>query len=207
MIDKPFSELVQSFAAKTPTPGGGAAAAMSASLGTSLLLMATRFSRGKKATLEFDSQLEEIEKRLAQSLAHLLPMAERDCASFDHVLKAYGLPKETDEEKAIRARAIEEGMLAAMVVPEQVLCMVRDVTRAMSSILELVSRNIVSDLGSGSEILTSAAESAFLSVRINANYLKDKDKALAALQTNDVVMTDIRELHRAFRARVDQQLS
>jgi formiminotetrahydrofolate cyclodeaminase len=207
MIDKPFSELVQSFAAKTPTPGGGAAAAMSASLGTSLLLMATRFSRGKKATLEFDSQLEEIEKRLAQSLAHLLPMAERDCASFDHVLKAYGLPKETDEEKAIRARAIEEGMLGAMVVPEEVLCMVRDVMRAMSSILELVSRNIVSDLGSGSEILTSAAESAFLSVRINANYLKDKDKALAALQTNDVVMTDIRELHRAFRARVDQQLS
>jgi formiminotetrahydrofolate cyclodeaminase len=85
--------------------------------------------------------------------------------------------------------------------------MVRDVMRAMSSVLELVSRNIVSDLGSGSEILTAAAESAFLNVRINANYLKDKDKALAALQTNDVVITDIRELHRAFRARVDQQLS
>jgi formiminotetrahydrofolate cyclodeaminase len=207
MIEKPFSELVQSFAAKTPTPGGGAAAAMSASLGTSLFLMAIRFSRGKKATLEFDSQLEEIEKRLVQSLARLLPMAERDCASFDHVSKAYGLPKETDEEKAIRARAIEEGMLGAMVVPEEALCMVRDVMRAMSSVLELVSRNIVSDLGSGSEILTAAAESAFLNVRINANYLKDKDKALAALQTNDVVMTDIRELHRAFRARVDQQLS
>jgi methenyltetrahydrofolate cyclohydrolase len=207
MIAKPFEELVRSFAAKTPTPGGGAAAAMSASLGTALFLMTIRFSRGKKATVEFDSQLEGVENQLEQCLERLLPMAERDCASFDHVSKAYGLPKETDDEQAIRSRAVEEGMLGAMVVPEETLFVVRDVMRAMSTVLTLVSRNIVSDLGSGAEILMAAAEGAFLNVRINASYLKDRDTAMAALQTNDVVMTDVRECHRAFRARVDQQLS
>ncbi len=207
MIDKPFAELVSSFAAKTPTPGGGAAAVMSACLGTSLLLMAVRFSRGKKATLEFDSQLEDVEGQLDQQLERLLPMAERDCASFEHVSRAYGLPKDTDDQLAIRGRVIEEAMLGAMVVPEETLCLARDVLRTTSTILTLVSKNIVSDLGSGAEILTAAAESAHFNVRINAKYLKDRAVANAALQQNEIVLTDVRDFHRAIRAQVEQQLT
>ena len=106
MITKTFEDLVQSFAAKTPTPGGGAAAAMSACLGTALFLMAIRFSRGKKSTLEFDDQLGTAEAQLSQYLDRLKPMAERDCASFDHVSTAYGLPKETDAEKSSKRKTI-----------------------------------------------------------------------------------------------------
>ena len=113
MIDQSFENLVRSFAAKTPTPGGGAAAAMSACLGTSLLLMTIRFSRGKKATLEHDGELAAVEQQLDQYLTRLLPMAERDCASFDHVSLAYKLPKDTDDEKDVRGRAIEESMIGA----------------------------------------------------------------------------------------------
>ena len=207
MINQSFADLVSSFAAKTPTPGGGAAAAMSACLGTSLFLMAIRFSRGKKATLEFDEQLAEVERQLEQQLERLLPMAERDCASFDHVSNAYKLPKDSDDQVAVRDRAIEEGMLGAMVVPEETLCLARDVMRSMSTVITLVGKNIVSDLGSGAELLTAGAESAFFNVRINANYLKDRDKAAAALQQNEIVLADVRDFHRAFRSRVEQQFS
>ena len=89
------------------------------------------------------------------------------------------LPKDTDDEKSVRARAIEESMVGAMVVPEETLCMVRDVLRAMSTVVTLVGRNIISDLASGAEILAAGAEGAFLNVRINASYLKDRDKAEA----------------------------
>lgn len=207
MIDKPFAELVSSFAAKTPTPGGGAAAVMSACLGTSLLLMATRFSRGKKATLEFDSKLEEVEGQLDQQLERLLPMAERDCASYEHVSQAYRLPKDNEEQLSIRGRAIEEAMRGAMVVPEETLCLVRDVLSSASMILTLISKNIVSDLGSGAEILSAAAESANFNVRINAKYLKDRTVAIAALQQNETVLAEIRDFHRAIRAHVEQQLA
>ena len=207
MIDNPFTELVSSFAAKTPTPGGGAAAALSACLGTSLLLMAVRFSRGKKATLEFDSQLEDVEGQLSRYIDRLLPMAERDCVSFEHVSRAYGLPKNTDEETTIRGRAIEEAMLGAMVVPGETICLVRDVLQCTSAIISLVSKNIVSDFGSGAEILTAAAESAHFNIRINASYLKDRETAAAALRQNELVLTDVRDLHRACRAHLDEQLS
>jgi len=207
MIDNPFSELVSSFAAKTPTPGGGAAAAMSACLGASLFLMAVRFSRGKKATVEFDAQLSEAEGQIEQYLSRLLPMAERDCASFDIVSRAYALAKDSDERIAIRDRAIEEGMRGAMVVPGETIFLVRDVMRSMSTVLNYITKSIVSDLGSGAEILTAAAESAHLNVRINAKYLKDRATAEAALRQNEVVIADVRDFHEAFRARVEHHLA
>ena len=203
MIQQSFEKLVSSLAAKTPTPGGGAAAALSASLGAALFLMVVRFSRGKKATQEFDDKLERVEEELRKHLDRLLPMAERDCSAFDMVSKAYGLPKESDDEKAVRVKAIEEGMIGAMVVPEETLCMVRDVFRGITPVIDLVSKNIASDLGSGAHMLLAAAESAFLNIKINAAYLEDRDKANAALRQNDTVLADISDFHRTFKTKVE----
>ena len=140
MINKSFEDVVAAIAAKTPTPGGGAAAAMSASLGAALFLMVVRFSRGKKATLDQEEELGVAETQLERLLEHLLPMAERDCAAFDLVSNAYGLPKTTDSEKAIRDKAIEAGLLAAMAVPEEVACVVRDVFFAIAPVCALADK-------------------------------------------------------------------
>ena len=102
MIDQSFAKIVDALAQRTPTPGGGAAAALAASMGTALLLMVVRFSRGKKANLERDQDLARVEGLLESHLLRLLPMAERDCNSFDLVSKAYAMPKGTDGEIQIR---------------------------------------------------------------------------------------------------------
>ena len=206
MIDKPFSELVHAFAAKTPSPGGGAAAAMSASMGIALLLMSVRFTRGKKAALEFDRELAEVETRLSQYVDRMLPMAERDCAAFGLVSRAYGLPKGTDKEVEIRTRAIDEGMIGAIVVPEETLFMVRDVLSTVTPIVHLVGRNIISDMGTGARLLVAGAESSFLNVRINTSFLNDRARGTAALESNTVVLTEIREAERKIRALVDKAL-
>lgn len=203
MIQQSFEELVASLSARTPTPGGGAAAALSASLGTSLFLMVIRFSRGKKATEEFDDELATAENDLVKHLDRLLPMAERDCSAFDMVSKAYRLPKESDDEKAVRAKAIEEGMIGAMVVPEETLCMVRDVFRSVDPVVRLVSKNIASDLGCGANMLLAAADSAFLNIKINATYLEDRAKAKVALRQNESLLDGIIDFHRAFTAKVE----
>ena len=61
MISQSFEALVASMAAKTPTPGGGAAAAMAGSMGTSLFLMTVRFSQGKKANVDREEDLACVE--------------------------------------------------------------------------------------------------------------------------------------------------
>ena len=203
MIDQPFDKLVGTLSARTPTPGGGACAAMAAAMGTALFLMVVRFSRGKKANVEREDDLKAASDLLKDHLARILPMAERDCLAYDHVMAAYGLPKDTDEELTMRAKAIEEAMVGAMVVPEETLCMVRDVFTSVDDIVTCVGKNIVSDLGSAAELLRAGAESAYLNVRINASFLKDRALAETALSRTLAVRDEILRHHDSIRGVVD----
>ena len=207
MIDQPFQEIVASLAAKTPTPGGGAAAAMAGSMGASLFLMTVRYSRGKKANVDRDADLARVEDLLAGHLARLLPMAERDCRAFDLVSAAYGMPKDSDEQVALRDKAIQEGMVGAMVVPEETQAMIRDVFVAMEGVVGCIGKNIVSDLASGAALLLAAAEGAYLNVRINAAYLKDRGLADKALARADAVRAEIRARQNAIAVAVEGKLS
>ena len=85
MITQSFQQLVESLAKKSPTPGGGAAAAMAGCMGTSLFLMTVRFSQGKKANADREQDLARVEALLSDYLQRMMPMAERDCRSFDLV--------------------------------------------------------------------------------------------------------------------------
>lgn len=207
MIHQSFEKLIESFAAKTPTPGGGAAAAMAGCMGTSLFLMVVRFSRGKKANIDREADLARVEGLLDDHLKRLLPMAERDCRSFDLVSAAYGMPKDTDAQKALREKAIQEAMVGAMVVPEEALCMVRDVFVAMEGVIPCIGKAIVSDLASGASLLLAAAEGAFLNVRINAAFLTNRELADRTMERATAVRDEIRRHQAAIATSVDRVLA
>lgn len=206
MITQSFQELVASLAKKTPTPGGGAAAAMAGSMGTALFLMVVRFSRGKKANVDREQDLARVEELLEAHLQRLLPMAERDCSSFDLVSAAYGMPKDADDQKALRAKAIQEAMVGAMVVPEETQAMIRDVFVSMDQVTDCVGKAIVSDLASGAALLLAAAEGAYLNVRINAAYLTNRDLADSTMKRATAVRDEIRGRQDAIAVKVDGML-
>jgi formiminotetrahydrofolate cyclodeaminase len=207
MIDQPFDKLIDSLAARTPTPGGGAAAAMAGCMGAALFLMVVRFSRGKKANAEREADLEKVEGLLDGHLKRMLPMADRDCRAFDLVSAAYGMPKDTEQQKGLREKAIQEAMVGAMVVPEETLCMVRDVFVAVESVVSCIGKAIVSDLASGASLLLAAAEGAFLNVRINAAYLTNRDRADTTMTRATAVRDEIRKRQTAIAVFVDKMLA
>ena len=207
MIDQSFEQICTSLAAKTPTPGGGAAAAMAGCMGTALFLMVVRFSRGKKANAEREGELQQAETLLEDHLKRLLPMAERDCRSFDLVSAAYGMAKDDEAQKTLREKAIQEAMVGAMVVPEETLCMVRDVFVAMQQVTGCIGKAIVSDLASGAALLLAAAEGAYLNVRINAAFLTNRDLADRTLERASVVLGEIRRQQQSIAVSVDKMLA
>ena len=79
--------------------------------------------------------------------------------------------------------------------------------KAMVPVLGFVGRNIGSDLGSGTEMLVAGAEAAFFNVRINAAYLKDRAKAESALQHNESVLSEVRDVHSSVRTAVEKMMS
>ena len=207
MIQQSFEQLIESLAAKTPTPGGGAAAAMTGCMGTALFLMVVRFSRGKKANVAREDDLARVESLLEGHLVRMMPMAERDCRSFDLVSAAYGMPKDNEGQKALRDKAIQEAMHGAMVVPEETLCMVRDVFVAMEQVVGCIGKAIVSDLASGAALLLAAAEGAFLNVKINAAYLTNRELADKTVTRAETVRTEIRRHQLAIATSVDKMLA
>jgi formiminotetrahydrofolate cyclodeaminase len=207
MIQQSFEQIVSSLAAKTPTPGGGAAAAMAGCMGTALFLMVVRYSRGKKANVEREGDLQQAETLLEGHLKRLLPMAERDCRSFDLVSAAYGMQKGDEQQQNLREKAIQEAMVGAMVVPEETLCMVRDVFVAMQQVTGCIGKAIVSDLASGAALLLAAAEGAFLNVRINAAFLTNRDLADRTLDRANAVLAEARRQQQAIAVSVDKMLA
>lgn len=207
MIDQPFRQFVDSLAAKTPTPGGGAAAAMAGCMGTALFAMVVRFSRGKKANEGRDEELQAAEERLDALLQLLKPMAERDCRAFDLVSAAYGMPKNDPDQQALREKAIQEAMVGAMVVPEEALCLVRDVFVAMQGVTGCIGKAIVSDLASGASLLLAAAEGAYLNVRINAAFLKNRELADNTMKRAATVLDEIRRQQVSIATAVDGMLA
>jgi len=206
MINKSFEELVASLAAKTPTPGGGAAAAMAGCMGASLFLMTVRYSQGKKANVDREEDLARVARALEGHLERLAPMAQQDCDAFDAVSAAFKLPKESDEEKAARSAAIQESMVGAMLVPEQTQAMIRDVFVTMEEVQGCVGKSIASDLASGAALLLAGAEGAFLNVRINAAELKDRAQADDTMARATAVRDEIRSRQQAVASHVDELL-
>ncbi|MFM1871726.1 MAG: hypothetical protein RL398_1148 [Planctomycetota bacterium] len=207
MIEQTLRQFLDSLAAKTPTPGGGAAAAIAGCMGTALFTMVIRFSRGKKANVDREGDLATVETRLEGLAALLSPMAERDCKAFDLVSAAYKMPKATPDETALRERAIQEAMVGAMVVPEETLCLARDVMAAMEGVIGCIAKTIASDLASGASLLLAAAEGAFLNVRINAMFLTDRELADNTLKRATSVLDEVRQRQKAIAVVVDGMLA
>lgn len=207
MIELPFREFIAQLAARTPTPGGGGAAAFTATMGASLCAMAVRFCAGKEAAAGREADLAAVEHALDLCIEKLLPMAERDAASFERVAEAYRLPRSDDAADAVRTRAIQEALAGASVVPEEIVCMARDALAATARVVDCVGRALITDLGAGVELLDAAARSAELLVRINASYLKDRELARVTLERVGSVVTELRGHADAVRAQVESRIA
>ena len=102
--DKSILTYTNELGSSLPAPGGGGAAAVSASLGTSLLKMVSSLTIGKKNYLKYEIRLKEIVKILEEKNALFLSLSDKDEEAFIPLSKAYKLPRETDEEKKNKAK-------------------------------------------------------------------------------------------------------
>src|SRR5437868_12944205 len=105
----------------SPAPGGGSVAALMGALGASLGGMVANLSAGKRG---WDDKLEYFSKwavKAQQLKDELLGLVDEDTAAFNKVMDAFGLPKESAEEKAARAAAVEQATKRAAEVPVKVM--------------------------------------------------------------------------------------
>jgi len=158
----------------SPAPGGGSVAALMGALGASLGGMVANLSAGKRG---WDDKLEYFSNwavKAQQLKDELLALVDEDTAAFNKVMDGFALPKESTEEKAARAAAIEEATKYAAEVPLKVMETASKSYALLAEMAEKGNPASVSDVGVGALATRACIEGAALNVRINLAQLKDQ---------------------------------
>lgn len=175
--------FLDDLAAATPTPGGGSAAAFTGAEAAALVSMVARLTVGKKKYAAVDALMWSILEQAEKLRAELTLAVQKDAGAFDAILAAMKLPKDTEEQQAARAAAMEEATRGAMLIP---LNVAQQAVQVMELAVQVASNgnvNAISDAGSSAALARAALTSAALNVRTNANALQDKTFATPMLET------------------------
>lgn len=164
-------------ASESPAPGGGSISAYMGALGAALSTMVANLSAHKPG---WDDRWEEFSDAAVSGwsvMEKLLALVDEDTAAFNGIMAALGLPKNTGEEIAVRAAAMEKATLKATEVPLETMRAAMEVLPIAMSMAEKGNPNSVSDAGVGALAARSAVMGALLNVKINAAGLKDRTLA------------------------------
>jgi glutamate formiminotransferase/formiminotetrahydrofolate cyclodeaminase len=165
----------------SPAPGGGSVAALMGALGASLGGMVANLSAGKRGwddQLEFFSDWAVKGQKLKDELLFLV---DEDTAAFNKVMAAFGLPKDSTEEKAARTKAIQSANQYAAEIPLNVMETAGRAYDLLAAMAQKGNPASISDVGVGLLATHACIEGAAMNVRINLSGLKD-EKVKAALQ-------------------------
>jgi len=175
LVDLTVTGFADETASESPAPGGGSVSAYMGAMGVALGTMVANLSSHKRG---WDDRWEEFSNWAEKGMQYqqeLLKLVDEDTDAFNKIMDAFGLPKKTDEEKAIRKKAIDDATKNAIMVPFRVMEIAHKSLEVVKAMAEIGNPNSVSDAGVGALAIRSCVKGAFLNVKINAAGLDDKD--------------------------------
>ncbi len=194
-------------ASESPAPGGGSISAYVGALGASLATMVANLSSHKRG---WDDRWEEFSRwaeKGQQLKDQLLYLVDEDTRAFNMIMEALDLPKKTEEEKAIRAQAIEHASLYAIEVPFKVMQTSLATMEVIQAMAETGNPNSVSDAGVGALCARLAVMGAYLNVKINAAGVADKEKVATYLTLGNEIEQKSIEKETEILAKVNDIIS
>lgn len=174
LADMTLASYLTLLGSDAPAPGGGSAGALLGAQGAALASMVAGLTIGKKKYPDDQLLCEEVYKKATAQKDALLTQVDRDTEAFNLVSAAFRLPKESDEEKATRKKAIAEATLVATKVPFETMMLCRDTLALTASLVGHSNQNAASDLGVSALNLIGGLKAAWLNVLINLSGIEDE---------------------------------
>ncbi len=207
LIGMTCKEFANETASESPAPGGGSVSAYIGALGISLATMVANLSSHKAG---WDDRWEEFSDwaEKGQKLKdELLFLVDEDTRSFNRIMDAFGLPKETPGEKASRTAAIQEATKYAIEVPLKTMQKAYESMEIIKAMVNTGNPNSVTDAGVGALCARSAVMGAFLNVKVNAAGLKDKKYVEDILKKGNEIEEGAKKLESELLAIVNSKIS
>jgi len=173
-LEGTLEAYLDALASGQPTPGGGSAAALVGALGAALNSMVANFTVGREKYAAVEEEVRVLLTEGERLRAELQRLTQADTEAYGQVSAAYKLPRETDEQKAARAAAIEEALKTAAGVPLAATRACHAVLRIASALVGKGNPNLITDVGVAAKFALAALECAVLNVEINLVSIKDQ---------------------------------
>ena len=192
--DQTVDQFISLLASGEPTPGGGAAAAIAGSLGGALVAMVATLSEGRPKYAEHEALLAEA-KAAGQELAdRLLNLADEDANAFAGFGVAMKMPRDTDEEKAVRTAALQAAARAATDAPFKTVQACLEVAAMAEAMAGRSNKNASSDLEVAGLMSVAAARAAGANVYVNLPAMGDEALAKDLLARTEAIVDDVERL-------------
>ncbi len=158
-----------------PAPGGGSVSACVGALGAALVAMVGNLTIGKDKFAGVEVAMTDLVARCEEVRAELEQLLQDDTVAYNGVITAYKMPKDSDEEKAARAAAVQAGLIVAANVPLDICRVAIEACRLAKVAADLGNPAAVTDAGIGAILGEAAVVGAALNVKINLGSIKDQE--------------------------------
>jgi glutamate formiminotransferase/formiminotetrahydrofolate cyclodeaminase len=206
LTDMTLTSFCHETASESPAPGGGSISAYMGALGAALASMDANLSSHKRG---WDDRWEEFSHWAEKGKSlyeELLKMVDEDTNAFNKIMEAFGLPKKTDEEKAIRIQAIQSATKYAIEVPLKTMHLCYQCMEVCQALVETGNPNSITDAGVGALAARSGVKGAFLNVKINAKELEDKTFVEKVLAEGKEIEQKSEQLEAEIQMKVNREI-
>jgi formiminotetrahydrofolate cyclodeaminase len=187
MKDMTVTQLCDLTASNSPAPGGGSISAMAAAYAGALVCMVAKLTKGKKGYEDVQDEMAEMDQEADAMRQVLLSDIQKDSESFNGFMVALAMPKDTEEEKALRSQAMQDALKGACAVPYEVA---GKALRMLQLAVDAVTKgnlNTASDGMVGVLMGRAGVIGALNNVRINLRGVKDEAYKADMLAKCDVL--------------------
>lgn len=170
-----LNRFLEKMSSDTPTPGGGSASALAGALSASLVAMVAGLSFKKDKTKK--NEMEGIRKKGLSVQKRLLQATDEDSKSFDAVIRAFRLPKNSEKERLHRVKEIQKAYQKATFIPQLVCQQALQLLEYSKVLIIEGNPNAISDAGVAAFLADAACAGGLLNVKINLGAVTDKNFA------------------------------
>jgi len=168
-----ISAYLDTLASADPTPGGGAAAAVTAAQGAALLSMVCNLTIGKKKFADVEHEIRSILDQCETARRQMLNLGDRDMEVFGTIMEVYKMPKTTPEEADARRAAIQYALRASSEVPFELFRRCIAMLPIADRLEQIANPSVLSDVFVGRYLLVAGLLSAKANVEVNLDSIDD----------------------------------
>ncbi|MGC8773663.1 MAG: cyclodeaminase/cyclohydrolase family protein [Chlorobaculum sp.] len=170
-----ISTYLDSLASADPTPGGGAAAAVTAAQGAALLSMVCNLTIGKKKFADVEHEVHSILDQCETARRQMLNLGDRDMEVFGTIMEVYKMPKATPEEAEARRAAIQLALKASSEAPFELFKRCLAILPLADRLEKIGNPTVLSDVIVGRYLLVAGLMSAMANVEVNLASIDDAE--------------------------------